>query len=172
MLKPIQQLMCQKTIGDQLLKWLKMGAINLVSTKLDFLKNFNVNSNFPHTLLPLSVERTKPRCCLDGGCIKCISPDKIPCKLDCITEALKSSKENCYYVKYDDSNGFMHIFLNQWSQRYCGIQFGNLVFQATALPFGLTQSPGRFQALNNVAVNFLNLHGRFAKYPSTPAIPM
>lgn len=69
------------------------------------------------------------------------------------------AEKNCYFIKTDDSNGFNNVLLNEWSASLCGINLGGSIFRATALPFGLTQSPGRFQELNSVCVNYLNING-------------
>ena len=70
---------CQQTIADKMQEWIKSGAVSFAG------KYANIKKNFPngpvHTILPFSVERTKPRLCADGGGPKCISPDKIECKL-------------------------------------------------------------------------------------------
>ena len=54
--------------------------------------------------------------------------------------------------------GFQMSLLNPWSARYTGIVFGDNLYRHVALPFGLSQSPGRFQQLNSVACNVLNMH--------------
>ena len=71
-----------------------MGPLDKLTAEPDF--------NLVHTVLPLSVERGKPRTCIDGGGPKAISPDKIDCVLDEISGAIRLSRKDCYFCKYDD----------------------------------------------------------------------
>ena len=128
---------CQIIIGEQFSKWLSSGAIQFIG-RVDEITT-EQTMEYCHTCLPLSIERGKPRCCCDGGPLKCISPEKIPCKLDAITDVIQCSKEGAYYCKTDDSSGFLNCLLNPWSSAFCGLRFGNLLFAARGLPFGLTQ---------------------------------
>ena len=64
-----------------------------------------------------------------------------------------------YMTKIDDSNGFMHVNLNRWSQPLHGFKFGKMVYKAIALPFGLSVSPPKFQMLNKVAIDALKRRG-------------
>ena len=81
-----KHLECQQTIADKMKEWIKSGAISFVGDYAEVKKSF---PNSPvHTLLPLSVERNKPRLCADGGAPKSISPDKIECKLGKLIFAL------------------------------------------------------------------------------------
>ena len=134
-----KHLECQVTIGNQIEKWLKTGAMVLVGTVKQWKESRELSCKQCHTILPFSVERQKPRICTDGGCLKAVSPNKIDCKLDAIQSVLKAAKPGAYFVKTDDSNGFQNTLLNDWSSAFCGVQLGNLIFAATALPFGLTQ---------------------------------
>ena len=134
-----KHLECQVTIGDQIGKWLNTGAMVLVGTVDQWRNSRELSCDRCHTILPFSVERGKPRVCTDGGCLKAVSPDKIDCKLDAIQSVLKAAKPGAFFIKTDDSNGFQNTLLNDWSSAFCGVQLGNLIFAATALPFGLTQ---------------------------------
>ena len=115
--------------------------------------------NLSIQLSALVVERNKPRLCIDGGPHKAIGKDKLPCQLDAITEVLADIQPGMYMSKIDDSNGFMHVNLNKWSQPLHGFQFGSIIYRAIALPFGLSVSPPKFQMLNKVAVDALKRRG-------------
>lgn len=133
-----KHLECQQTIGDQLKKWLYTGAVQYVGTWDEWAES-RLLKYYANTILPFSVERGKPRVCVDGGAHKAVAPDKIDCKLDAITEVLRTAKKGAWFVKTDDASGFMNVHLNQWSASLCGIKLGNSVFRCTALPFGLSK---------------------------------
>ena len=53
----------------------------------------------------------------------------------------------------------MHTHLSKESAKSTYLSFGRELFRCVGLAFGLTISPGLFQQMNRVMVNFLNLHG-------------
>ena len=148
---------CQLVIAAQFRKWIASGAVHFIG-RLSELKQ-QPQLDKVHTILPISVEKSKPRICTDGGPCKGISPDKIECKLTCIQEVIAASEEGTRYAITDDSNGFQNSLLNPWSARMMGLVFGDCVFTHNALPFGTTQSPGRYQQCNGAAINALALNG-------------
>ena len=98
----------------QLKKWLQTGAIEYAGEFEHIMKTTNPTV---HTILPISIERTKPRVCVDGGAPKAISPEKIKCELDDIFKLMAASQKGCWYAKTDDSNGYQHINLNPQSSK-------------------------------------------------------
>ena len=91
-------------------KWLKTGACQYVGKWSKFENEPNMN--LVNTVLPLSIERSKPRVCCDGGCLKAISPDKIPCELDEITKALQLCEKDALFTKFDDVNGTNKLIID------------------------------------------------------------
>ena len=88
-------------IYDQLLDWLKSGAIGLA---YDIRDQANWRE-LTQIILPTVVEVTKPRLCIDGSLLTCVAPkEKLPCKLDSITELMKSIKPNQYLSIVDDKS--------------------------------------------------------------------
>ena len=128
---------CQQTIAETFLKWVKAGAIQYVGSFSDLRDSPKLD--LVNTILPISVERNKPRVCQDGGACKCVSPFKIDCKMDLLTDVLKVIEKDMWLNKFDDSNGFHHIKLNEWSRAMFGLKFGDNVYRAVAMPFGATQ---------------------------------
>ena len=84
-------------------------------------------------IIALVVERSKPRLCIDGGPHKAIGREKLPCQLDAITQVLADIEPNMYMTKIDDSNGFMHVNLNRWSQPLHGFKFGKMIWMTIRL---------------------------------------
>ena len=135
-----------------------MRAIEYVGRKNQLLQGNHLDK--VNTVLPLVVERTKPRLCLDGGPHLAVGADKkLACKLDTVTQVMNNLKQGDFLCKSDDSNGFMHVKLDSVAQPMHGFVFGDLCFRATALPFGLSISPAKFQALNRIAVSAVNAKG-------------
>ena len=89
---------------------MKTGACQFLGSWDEFQKN--PDFLLCNTVLPLSVERGKPRVCQDGGCLKSISPEKIDCSLDEVVKAIQMSKKDTLYMKYDDCNGTVYRLLN------------------------------------------------------------
>ena len=75
--------------------WLRSGACQYVGKWSTF--HDKPNLQIVNTVLPVSVERSKPRICTDGGCLKAISPKKIPCELDEVVKALKFCKKDSLF---------------------------------------------------------------------------
>ena len=150
----MKALECQETIADKLIDWLKQRAIEYVGPADQVLNSSDLS--VVNTILPLVVERSKPRLCLDGGPHLAVgSEKKIECVLDTVSEVMNNLKKDDVMCKSDDSNGFFHAVLDDVAMPMHGFTFGNLCFRAKALPFGLSISPGKFQGLNRVAVTAL-----------------
>ena len=128
---------CQQTIAETFSKWIRAGAIQYIG-QFSLLRN-DPKLNLVNTILPISVERNKPRVCQDGGACKGVCPFKIECKMDLLTDVLKVIEKDMWLNKFDDSNGFHHINLNDWSRAMFGLKFGDNVYRACAMPFGATQ---------------------------------
>ena len=127
---------CQETICDKLLEWIEMRAIEYVGRKTDLHEGQRLD--LVNTFLPMVVEMFKPRLCLDGGPHLAVAQKtKLPCELDTITMLMNNLKQGDYMAKCDDKNGFMHIDLDNVAKPQHGFVFGDLVFRAKALPFGL-----------------------------------
>ena len=95
---------CATTICEQLRLWLKMRAIEYVGRTCDYEDGQRLD--LVNTILPLVVERFKPRLCLDGGPHLAIGDDKkINCELDTLTMVMNNLKKDDYLNKTDDANG-------------------------------------------------------------------
>ena len=113
-----------------------MRAIEFVGLKSDLDEGQRLD--LVNCILPLVVERFKPRLCVDGGPHLGIGADeKLPCELDVLPTVMNNLQKDDYMIKCDDSNGFMHINLDDVAKPMHCFEFGNLIFRCTSLPFGL-----------------------------------
>ena len=138
-----------------LLKWIEQNCVTVIG-------DFNINDADPHVeaILAWIVEPNKPRCCIDGSPFTVCAPMPKPsCILDTASDFLNTLRpKNCFCV-VDDHQGFLQAHINRLSQRYCYLQFDNLLLIHRALAFGIHVSPPKFQNLNRIAVSALNRRG-------------
>ena len=89
----------------------------------------------PHLVLPLTVEPSKPRLCLDARFLNLWMMDK-PFSLDKLADVPRYIYRSSLMTKCDDKSGYDHILLSDDSQTYFGFCFGGLWFVCRTLPFG------------------------------------
>ena len=112
---------------EQMETWLRTGACQYVGRWSEFEKAPDMK--LVNTVLPLSIERQKPRICCDGGCLKAISPNKIPCELDEVSKAIKLCKKDALFCKFDDANGnfSLQLFFLPFQLRFSNVFIKSLV---------------------------------------------
>ena len=84
----------------------------------------------PHLVLPLTVEPSKPRLCLDARFLNLWMRDA-PFSLDKLSDVTRFVYPNSFMTKCDDKSGYDHILLPEASQSYFGFSFGGLWFVCT-----------------------------------------
>ena len=138
-----------------LLKWIEQNVVTVVG-------DFDLNAENPHVeaILAWIVEPNKPRCCIDGSpftvCAPCPKPS---CILDTAADFLSVLRKLDKFCVVDDHQGFLQAHINHFSQRFCHLQFHDLLLIHRALAFGIHVSPPKFQNLNRIAVSALNRRG-------------
>lgn len=98
------------------------------------------NSKSVYLVLPLTVEPTKPRLCVDARFLNLWMRDS-PFKLDKLVDVTRYVYKNSLMTKCDDKSGYDHVLLQEQSQQYFGICWKNWWFVCTTLPFGWKLSP-------------------------------
>ena len=135
-------------ICKQLQKWIKNGTVVMIGCKSK-LANWK---DYVHHICPISIEPCKPRFCISGEAQRYTSPrKKLSCILDSIQSILKTIRPMDWLTKLDDKSGFLHLVIDELSQKLACFEFADLVFKCRGLCFGLTQSPPKFQDCNRVA---------------------
>lgn len=114
-------------IKSQLLEKVKYGSLQVFG-KLG-------QCELPLIVMPLTIERSNPRLCLDERYLNLWIKDN-PFHLETLKHAhrLIQSKDKMFCC--DEKSGYDHVKLNDSSQTYFGVQFAGWVFVHTTLPFG------------------------------------
>ena len=94
----------------------------------------------PHVVLPLTVEPTKPRLCIDARFVNLWMKDS-PFTLDRLSDVPRFVYKGSFMTKCDDKSGHDHLLLSESSQTYFDFEWGGLWFVRTTLPFGWKMSP-------------------------------
>ena len=112
----------------------------------------------PHLVLPLTVEPSKPRLCLDARFLN-LWMRNAPFSLDKLSDVTRFVYLNSFMTKCDDKSGYDHILLSEASQSYFGFSFGGLWFVCTTWPFGCKISPFVYHTIGLSASRFLRSLG-------------
>ena len=86
-------------------------------------------------VLPLTVEPSKPRLCLDARFLNLWTKDS-PFSLDRLTDVRSYVYQNSFMTKYDDKFGHDHVPLTESSQQYFGFQWAGWWLDDRSLLFG------------------------------------
>ena len=75
-----------------------------------------------HLVLPITVEPSKPRLCIDARFLNLWMKDT-PFSLDKLIDVPRFVNKNSFMSKIDDKSGYYHIFLTNESSTYFGIEW-------------------------------------------------
>ena len=112
----------------------------------------------PHLILPLTVEPSKPRLCVDARFLSLWMKDA-PFSLDKITDVPRYVYQGSYMTKCDDKSGYDHVLLTPDSQAYFGFEWGGLWFVCRTLPFGWKILPFIYHSIGLAVSSFLRDQG-------------
>lgn len=108
----------------------------------------------PHMVLPLTVEPTKPRLCLDPRFLNLWMRD-VPFHQDKLSDVPRYVYRGSFITK----SAYDHLLLTACSQTYFGFEWGGLWFVCNTLPFGWKISPFIYHTIGLAASGFLREHG-------------
>lgn len=94
-------------VSQEILKCTTIGAVRVWG-------KLGVDSP-PHLVLPLTVEPTKPRLCLDARFLNLWMRD-MPFSLDKLADVPRYVYRGSFMVKCDDKSGYYHVLLSACSQ--------------------------------------------------------
>ena len=112
----------------------------------------------PHLVLPLTVEPTKPRLCIDARFLNLWMRD-VPFTLDRLADIPRYVYPSSFLTKCDDKSGYDHVLLTVDSRSYFGFSFAGLWFVCTTLPFGWKILPYVYHTVGLAASGFLRAQG-------------
>ena len=112
----------------------------------------------PLLVMPLTVEPSKPRLCLDARFLNLWMRDA-PFSLDRLADVPRYVYKSSFVTKCDDKSGYDHVMVTEGSQAYLGFSFGGLWLVCTTLPFGWKLSPYIYHSIGLVATGFLRSQG-------------
>lgn len=108
----------------------------------------------PWLVLPLTVEPSKPRLCIDARFLNLWMSDT-PFTLDKLAEVPRFIYPGSHMSKLDDKSGYDHIKLTEDSQVFFGFCWEGWWFVNTTLPFGWKNSPFVYQTTGMAATSYL-----------------
>ncbi|RUA04444.1 MAG: hypothetical protein DSY43_06245, partial [Gammaproteobacteria bacterium] len=108
----------------------------------------------PWLVLPLTVEPSKPRLCIDARYLNLWMVDT-PFSLDKLAQVPRFVYSGSYMSKLDDKSGYDHLLLTEDSQTYVGFEWEGWWYVNTTLPFGWKNSPFVYQSVGMAAMSYL-----------------
>ncbi|KXJ05706.1 hypothetical protein AC249_AIPGENE24378, partial [Exaiptasia diaphana] len=137
-------------IGNTLKQRVESGAVKLLGKVGEI--------EAPHIVLPITIEPSKPRLCIDARYLNLWMKDT-PFSLDKLSEVPRFLYQNSFMSKIDDKSGYDHVLLSENSTRYFGIEWDGHWWICLTLPFGWKCSPYVYQTLGLVATIFFRKKG-------------
>ena len=107
----------------------------------------------PRLVLPLSVEPSKPRLCIDARFLNLWMRDS-PFSLDKLRDVPRYVYRDSLMSTIDDKSGYNHVLLTEESMQYFGIRWGDWWMVCATLPFDWKNSPFVYQTLGLLATHF------------------
>ncbi|XP_077993129.1 uncharacterized protein LOC144447097 [Glandiceps talaboti] len=89
----------------------------------------------PHIVMPITVEPTKPRMCIDMRYVN-LWTTSCPFKLDKLIEVSRYLDKSDYHFKCDDKSGYDHVLIEPKDRTYVGFQWAGVWYVNNTLPFG------------------------------------
>ena len=87
----------------------------------------------PFLVLPLTVEPSKPRLCINARFLNLWMRD-MPFSLDKLADVPRFIYKGSFMTKCDDKSGYNHVLLSENSQTYFVFSFGGLWLVCMTLP--------------------------------------
>lgn len=141
---------CKRFVSEEILRRVTTGAIRVWG-------KFGVDSP-QYLVLPLTVEPSKPRLCLDARFLN-LWMKGMPFSLVKLADVSRYIYKGSFMTKCDDESGYDHVLLSSNSQTYVGFEFGGFWFVCATLFFGWKISPYIYHAIGFAASGYLRAQG-------------
>lgn len=139
---------CREFLGfvsRTLEEWVVAGAIRLLG------KVGEVEP--PRVVMPLTVEQTKPRLCLDSRLVNLWVKDS-PFRLEGLKEVPRLVSKGAFLTSVDHKSGYQNIGLTENSQTYFGIEWEGYYLVYTTLPFGFKASCYIYHLMSSMVASY------------------
>lgn len=104
--------------------------------------------------MPLLVEPSQPRLCLDGRYLNWWIKNS-SFRLETLNDVHKLIDSEVWMAICDEKSGYEHIAVSEKSQTYFGIEFGGFIMVYTVLAFGWKASPYVYQTVGMTIASYL-----------------
>ncbi len=112
----------------------------------------------PKVVMPLIVEPTKPRLCLDARYVNLWTRD-CPFTLETLRDVPRMIEEGGFMTSCDEKSGYDHVCLSSESRQYFGFQWGGWYYVFNTIPFGWKASPFVYQTIGAMASGYIRERG-------------
>lgn len=112
----------------------------------------------PTVVIPLVIEPTKPRLCLDARYVNLWIKD-LPFTLDTLRDVPRLIQTNGYMTSCDEAKGYDHILLESSCQQYFGFLWAEHYYVFRTIPFGFRASPYIYQTTGMVVSHYVRSLG-------------
>ena len=112
----------------------------------------------PLVVMPIVIERSKPRMCHDERFLNLWIRD-CPFTLDTLRHIPSLINHNVLMTTCDEKSAYDNVFIQERYRTYFGLQFGGYYMVYTTLPFGFKASPFIYQTIGMVVTSYLRQHG-------------
>lgn len=137
-------------INQTLCRRLEMGAVSVLGRVGEVEP--------PYLVLPMTVEPSKPRLCIDARFLNLWMMDT-PFSLDKLVDVPRYVYKNSFMSKIDDKSGYDHILLTKESTQFFGFEWDGKWWVCNTLPFGWKNSPYVYQTMGLLATHFFRQKG-------------
>lgn len=100
----------------------------------------------PEVIMPLTVEPSKPRLCLDARYVNLWIKD-CPFTLETLRDVPRMVEKEGYMTSCDEKSGYDHVYLSPDSRTFFGFQWGQFYYVYNTIPFGWKASPYIYQTI-------------------------
>ncbi len=108
----------------------------------------------PKVVMPLIVEPTKPRLCLDARYVNLWTRD-CPFTLETLRDVPSIVEDSGFMTTCDEKSGYDHVCLSPESRQYFGFQWGGWYYVFDTIPFGWKASPFVYQSIGARASGYI-----------------
>ena len=112
----------------------------------------------PHLVLRLTIEPTKPRLCRDNRFLNLWMMDR-PFKLDNLSHLPRYLEKGSFQTTLDDKSSYDHIFLDEPSLTFFGLQWKGWYFVSNTIPFGWKISACNYHSTGLLVLHYLRSIG-------------
>jgi hypothetical protein len=140
----------EQFIKDQLLSWLKSGAIMKVTVDEYFIKN---------GITVAGIDTEKLRLCLHSLFANKATRANLKMELPFIDMLAALASDNAWMTKLDCKSGFLQLALRDEFKRYFGFIYDGQAYQFQVMPWGLASATFYYQKLQEALVDYLAIKG-------------